>query len=209
MVSNSFKKHNKDSYNKIAYEYLSSHIDKTPDYLIDIISSLPENLRILDIGSGPGNNIPLLQSRKPKIIVCLDNSPKMLLLAKRNFNTSNIKYVETDFMKYETNEKFDFIFSHLSFVHLPPKDLTLMLKKVYNMLYKNSYFFANYFIGGMNEFKLIPLDHSTDGEETRYFGIYKKKYIEDRYKETGFNIIQRSIYKGHHFTRYNIFASPN
>lgn len=206
MSNTNYKQHNKTSYDEIAKEYLENNLRKQPEYLFDILSNLPKGMKILDIGSGPGNLIPILQTLHPVSILELDNSSKMIALGKKSFPALNVKFVHADYSKFKSKDKFDFVIAHLSFVHLPPKELPTMLEKIKSHLNTNSYFFANYFVDKENSFKLVKLDYNPNREESRYFAFYQNGYIHSCYKKAGFEIIKKGIHKGKHFKRYNLLA---
>lgn len=206
MRSTDYKQHNKASYNEIAAEYLEHNLKKPPEYLLDMLGGLPENMNILDIGSGPGNLIPILQTLSPKLILELDNSPEMLRLAKHSFHAANIEFVEADYHNFQSNIKFGLIIAHLSFVHLPPEELPAMLEKVKNQLNNNAWLFANYFLAEQNDFKLIKMDYKAGREESRYFAVYNSDYIDKCYQKAGFEIVKKGNHHGRHFDRYNLLA---
>lgn len=206
MKIQNYKQHNKDSYNEIAEEYFNNNLKKQPDYLAEMLGELPEGMKILDIGCGPGNLIPLLQGLKPKSITELDNSPQMLAIGKTHFGAPNISFVEADYDEFQSEEKFDFVIAHLSFVHLPPDKLLQMLEQVKSNLKKGSYFFANYFMREKNDFILVKIDFKPGREESRYFAVYEKEFINRCYKDAGLEIVKNSIYTGRHFNRYNVLA---
>jgi len=132
----------KDGDESKLYNYLSENYESLIDYRLNfgIYNTLlgkVKGSRILDIGCGSGIILDVLHKFNKKNIelVMLDISENMIKLAKKKakkYNFINIKFVVNDFLKYNTDEKFDYIFAVFS-VPLTNK----VIKKVKNLLKSN------------------------------------------------------------------------
>lgn len=99
---------------KISYE-------QTKDCLEEIIAQDDNDLKILEIGCGPGVWSKLLY-KKAKKLVLLDISKEMLAQAKLKFPKSKkVFYVEDDFTRCKISEKFDRIYAIRVFEYFPNK----------------------------------------------------------------------------------------
>ena len=79
-------------------------------YIINNIN--PKNKEVLELGCGRAALSYLLSEYDPKSITLVDFSKEALLRAKNIFKDStNIKYIEGDLLKFETKKKYDLVFS--------------------------------------------------------------------------------------------------
>ncbi|RYE30866.1 MAG: class I SAM-dependent methyltransferase [Sphingobacteriaceae bacterium] len=116
-------------YNKIATWFFktrpSTLIEKS--YLDDLVSQIPLNATVLDLGCGSGNPIlKYLISRKLNVIG-VDASSEMLKIAQTNFPT--IEFVLQDMRLLNLSKKFDAIIAWHSFFHLPAIDQPAMFQR--------------------------------------------------------------------------------
>lgn len=87
----------------------------TYDHWKTILNNLlsgKQNLKILDVGTGPGF-FGVLLSRMGHQVTAIDSSPEMIAKAKKNAEkyNCNIKVIETDIIEYKTEKTFDIIIS--------------------------------------------------------------------------------------------------
>lgn len=84
--------------------------------------------RVLDLGTGPANQISLIAQMNPHIeFVGVDLSEKMLELARRNcanMNLKNITFYQDDITKLQVfkEQEFDGVFSSVALHHLPTEE---------------------------------------------------------------------------------------
>ncbi|MGZ7440090.1 class I SAM-dependent methyltransferase [Paenibacillus sp. TH7-28] len=92
-------------------EFATDTYDQWNAILSDLLSG-KRNLKILDVGTGPGFFAVLL-SRMGHLVTAIDSSPEMVVRAKQNAQkyNCNIKIMETDIIEYQTEETFDIIIS--------------------------------------------------------------------------------------------------
>ncbi len=103
---------------------------------VDLISKIDhvEPKSIIDIGCGPGNSTQVLVNRWSKSqITGLDSSAAMIEKAKRDY--PNQEWLVADASTYESETKFDIVFSNAVIQWLPNHDL--LLTKFHDLLSTN------------------------------------------------------------------------
>jgi ubiquinone/menaquinone biosynthesis C-methylase UbiE len=121
-----------DTYNLLAQEYDEDTIDfwdRFPHSFIDSFVSLAKG-SVLDVGSGPGRDGLLLQSKGLQI-TCLDASSAMIeLCTSRGLNS-----VIGDFNKLPfENESFDAVWAYTSLLHVPKSEAHTSLIEIKRVL---------------------------------------------------------------------------
>ena len=102
--------------------------------------TLSECIKGLDLGAGNGIlSIELLKFIKFEKLHLIDFSDKMLELAKKKIKQSFVTYEVTDFEDLNEIEKFNFIFSNMSF-HWS-KNFNVLLKKLLEKISNNTLLF--------------------------------------------------------------------
>jgi len=113
-------------YDKIAQWFFENRPQNLVEKncLDNLISYLPKNATVLDLGCGTG--IPILQYllNENLIVVGVDASSEILAIAKTNFPAT--EFVLQDMRKLSLNRKFDAIIAWHSFFHLPADDQPAM-----------------------------------------------------------------------------------
>ncbi len=93
---------------------------------------LDKNKSALEIGCGTGRILRNL-SCNYKSYIGIDVSEKTVLRAKEHFsNFSNVQFICADFLEFNFLQKFDVIYSTLTFMHV--KEKLVAIKKVYDSL---------------------------------------------------------------------------
>ena len=101
---------------------------------------LSEGIKGLDVGAGNGIlSIELLKFIKFEKLQLIDFSEKMLELAKKKIKHSFVTYEVRDFEDLNEIEKFNFIFSNMSF-HWS-RNFNVLLKKLLKKISNNSLLF--------------------------------------------------------------------
>ncbi|MFA6009825.1 MAG: methyltransferase domain-containing protein [Desulfobacteraceae bacterium] len=100
---------------------------------IDLVSRINqvEPKRIIDIGCGPGNSTQILAQKWPKSkIVGIDSSASMIEKAKQDY--PNQEWVIANVSSYESEMKFDLVFSNAVIQWIPNHEELLI--KFHNLL---------------------------------------------------------------------------
>lgn len=122
---------------------------------------LTKDETVLEIGIGTGR-LALKVAPKCKTLYGIDISPKTIDRAKNNlFQFENIQLICDDFLTYDFNEKFDVIYSSLTFMHIENKQEAI--NKVSSLLNKNGIFAlsidknqSNYIDMNTRKIKIFP-----------------------------------------------------
>ncbi|MCT4563497.1 MAG: class I SAM-dependent methyltransferase [Maledivibacter sp.] len=113
---------NKEFFNSRAFEWdeVCEHNDEKLKKIMEI-SSLKRDSKILDIGTGTGILISYLLDESPANITAVDISDNMILMAKKKYRDSRVKFVVADILEY--NKKgFDYIFLYSVYPHFDDKE---------------------------------------------------------------------------------------
>jgi len=122
---------------------------------------LTKDKSVLEIGIGTGR-LALKVASECKTLYGIDISPKTIDRAKSNlFQFENIQLICDDFLTYDFNEKFDVIYSSLTFMHIENKQGAI--NKVSSLLNKNGIFAlsidknqSNYIDMNTRKIKIFP-----------------------------------------------------
>lgn len=115
-------------YDQIADWFAANRPNKLVErtYLDVMLSQLPIDASILDLGCGTGMPILNYLLSKKVSVIALDASKAMLEIAKANFQHQ--EFVLQDMRQLKLNKSFDGIVAWHSFFHLPIADQPAMFK---------------------------------------------------------------------------------
>lgn len=99
---------------------LKKYMDKWDGDLFFDLLALDKNDKVLELGSGTGR-LSLNVASKVRSFTGIDISEKTIEKAKEHLHFDNIKLLCADFLEYTFNEKFDLVFSSLTFMHIKEK----------------------------------------------------------------------------------------
>jgi SAM-dependent methyltransferase len=103
--------------------------------ILRLIGDVAEK-KVLDIGCGFGTLTAALSKLRVQKIVGIDNSLRMLNLAKKMNNAKNVEYQLLNAEDVDTlDEKFDIVCSSLTFHYI--EDFSVLIKKIRNILNKD------------------------------------------------------------------------
>lgn len=109
-----------------AWVSLRGNVLYEKQWLEDLLSLIPQNSKILDLGCGSGQPIAEYLIKKGHHIVGVDSSDVMLDMAKQNFPEQT--WLLHDIRNLHLNEKFQSILAWDSFFHLTQDDQRHMFK---------------------------------------------------------------------------------
>jgi demethylmenaquinone methyltransferase/2-methoxy-6-polyprenyl-1,4-benzoquinol methylase len=113
---------NKEFFNKVAFEWdkMCHHDDIKLKKIIEL-SSIKNNTKILDVGTGTGILISYLLQKSPSKITAIDISENMVEVAKEKYKDERVEFIIKDVMEF--NEKgFDYIFIYSAYPHFNDKE---------------------------------------------------------------------------------------
>lgn len=125
----------KNDYDAIAKTFDENYHDT--DYLKPILDDFMKGLKgdkILEVGSAGGNVCNFFYCHG-FVVTGIDFSGKLIKLAKEKY--PSINFVQEDIVDYQTDEKFDGIFSCNTLFHLPDEDISSVLQNFKKMLNEN------------------------------------------------------------------------
>lgn len=131
-------------------EYDKSIVATLPYYeeyfkqIADIVATVFHTpIAWLDVGCGTGKMASVaVENLQVKNMVCCDDSPKMLKIAKERIYSSNVEFLEIKIQNLQYNLNFDVITAILLNHYLEYKDRMVSIKNCYNALKKNGLFFT-------------------------------------------------------------------
>jgi ubiquinone/menaquinone biosynthesis C-methylase UbiE len=190
-----------ETYNKIAKIYADYTYHKVQQYQLTKFSSMLPGKRILDVGSGSGRDVEYFLQEGYSALG-IDISEGMLKEAKKRVTKKSV-FKKMDFRKLKfKNESFDGIWSMLSLVHTPRKEIIKVLGGFNKVLVKRGVLFLALKEGeGEKEVK-----DSHYKNEPRTFVYFKEKEMRDYLEEAGFEIITSEINESENTKWLEIFA---
>jgi len=130
---------NIESYNAIVDDWASIRNGKEVNQCIkDFCKLLPSKASILDVGCGTGKPIDVYLSDNKFKVVGIDISNKMIDFAKE-LNLENTIFINTDFLEYKNDDKFDAIIAFDSIWHIDLDDQLSIYKKCASLLVDDGY----------------------------------------------------------------------
>lgn len=181
-------------YNRIANEYSNAWFDHPPTELLDkFIEHLGKNQLVLDAACGSGRDTQYFLDKNIRS-VGVDLSKGMLKEARIRVPDGNFIQMDVRHLAFAYN-CFDGVWASAILVHIPPNNLTSVLKSIYKILNdRGLLFLAVHEVSTQNTKERID----SDG---RYFVAYSENTMLNALHETGFvgeiiqhNISHRSIY---------------
>ncbi len=112
--------------------------------IADIVTTVFQTpITWLDIGCGTGKMASIaVGNHQVKNIVCCDNSPQMLRIAKERICSSSVEFLEIPIQGLQYDSKFDVITAILLNHYLRYEDRITSIKNCYNALKKNGLLFT-------------------------------------------------------------------
>ena len=120
------------------FKELADYMDKWDGKEFINLLNLDAYKMVLEIGCGTGRIAKKIINQCQKY-VGIDISSKTVDVARNHFkNFNNAFFINEDFLKYKETEKYDVIFSTLTFMHIKNKEKALI--NVFNLLKNNGIF---------------------------------------------------------------------
>ena len=126
-----------DEYEKMCEEYDGSELYEVLE------KHLADNLTLLELGSGPGNDINYLQ--KKYTVTGSDLSDEFLLRCKKKY--TEVSFIKLDAVLMKTEKVFDCIFSNKVLHHLTLGNLIKSFKRQQKVITKNGLFAHTFWLG--------------------------------------------------------------
>jgi len=126
-----------DEYETMCDEYDGSELYRVLD------KHLTDNSTLLELGSGPGNDINHL--KKKYIVSGSDLSDEFLIRCKKKH--SDVPFIKLDAVTIKTNKLFDCVFSNKILHHLTIEELEKSLKRQQEVIVTNGLFAHTFWLG--------------------------------------------------------------
>ena len=182
-------------------QYPSSKFDfeKTRKSILTFLEGKKFN-NVLEVGCGPGTWTGFVKEHTNNLLA-VDISETMIAEAKKEIQNPEVKFLNTDIMNYNTDEKFDLIFSIRAFEYFPDKKG--FINKCEKMLNENGQVFiitktkASYWYGRTKIRKLLKsilpiLFYYENNEATNAHFKNLDNFKQERLTTTEFEKILRS-----------------
>ncbi len=172
-------------YDKIAEPY-AKEFSKPSEYIKEFLIMLPKNAKILDVGCGVGVDAGFMESERFKVIR-IDLSKEMLNIAKQKF--SQIDFRQQDIRKLDfPSESFDGILVSCSLIHIPKKDVSVLVEKFYKITKKDCAIYIALQGEKSNE---IFVDVPFKPDEKLFLNIISFDEIKNLLVKNGFSIVKK------------------
>jgi len=126
-----------DEYEKMCDEYDGSELYKVLE------KHLADNSTLLELGSGPGNDINYLQ--KKYTVTGSDLSDEFLLRCKKEY--TDVPFMKLDAVSINTDNVFDCLFSNKVLHHLTMENLKKSLNRQQEVIMRNGIFAHTFWLG--------------------------------------------------------------
>ena len=126
-----------DEYEKMCDDYDGSELYKV------LARHLRDDASLLELGSGPGNDINTLHEKYK--VTGSDLSEEFLVRCKKRF--PGTPFIKLDAVSIKTDTIFDCIFSNKVLHHLTPDELEKSLKRQQNIIVNNGIFAHTFWLG--------------------------------------------------------------
>lgn len=113
---------NREFFNNVAFEWdkMCNHDDVKLKKIIDL-SSIRNNAKILDVGTGTGILLSYLLEKSPLQITAIDISENMIVVAKEKYKGNGVEFIVKDIMEFNETG-FDYIFIYSAYPHFNNKE---------------------------------------------------------------------------------------
>ena len=186
-------------YNKIAKAYYTHRdLNKFNSELEQLISLLPKEAHVLDVGCGAGIPTAKFLIKRGINVTGIDLSDSMLSMAREN--VPEAKFIKMDINKISFEENmFDGLISVYTLFHIPKQNHFSIFKKFFELLKPGGILLINTGVSeseGMSNFFGVPM----------FWSNYNPKTTLDLIKKAGFSILFEDILERGGEYQYWIYA---
>ena len=184
----------KDTYNKIARDWFKDHhkdnwwvpgVDK-------LLSMLPANASILDIGCGAGQKTEYLVNKGINVTGA-DFSEEMVTIAKEQMPAT--RFLVLDFYNIdEVEETFDCVVAQAVLLHIPKKDVVRVLEKTKQVLKPSGLLYLavkERRQGSPDEKGEVENDYGD--EYKRFFSYFSIPELKSYLEQAGFSVVSSDV----------------
>ena len=184
-----YKSETKQTYDSFPKEFdakfedhFNKYVKAEAEYFSELVRD--KRLKILDLGSGPGNHAAYFK-RRGLDIICVDSSSEMVRLCKEKGLDARVMDIEQlDFQP----KCFSGIWAYASLLHIPKANIQPVVSNLHKILRKNG-IMAVALKEGRGEG--LEADERYPGTQ-RWFSYYTQEEVRDLFCNNGF----KQIYSG-------------
>ncbi len=192
-------------YEKIAQDY-ASKFTKVTDRFAEFNQLLPLKARVLDLGCGPGVEVAWLIA-KGHSVIGLDYTKKMVQIAKKTAKKATILFGDMRRANFPKG-KFDAILLSYSLIHIPKKDVPLLIQKIYTWLRSQGLLYVGIQAGRSAE---VFVREPFKPDEKIFLNILSQRELIHNLKQVGFSIVHEYKRKAKNkeelgYTKFVVFA---
>ncbi len=155
--------------------------------ILDFVSLLPANSRILDLGCGPGHESMRI-AQTGADVVGVDFSEECIRIARAR--CPQCRFEVMDFRDLDQRYgRFDGVFASGSLPHLAPEDFGTVLKNIRSILTGNGHV-AIIIVDGEGISEEMSYLEVNGRKLNRTFYLYTKKYIIEKARKTGLEFVR-------------------
>jgi SAM-dependent methyltransferase len=184
----------KETYNKIAQDWNTDHANDTwwvegTDHLVSL---LPKNASILDVGCGGGHKVKYLSDKEFKV-TGIDFSEEMIEHAQKYEPRATFKVLDIydlDSMK----EKFDCVFAQAVLLHIPKSKILEALAKFKKVAKPNGLVYVavkEVKSDGIEEKVVTENDYGYDYE--RFFSFFNQEELRKDFEKVGLEVVWENV----------------
>lgn len=173
-------------YDQKSEDYKACFASEKPDrFLTRLVSKLPENSFVLDLGCGPGHASSIIKEYGHKVDP-VDASTEMVKIAK---NTYSVAARQATFFDIKGKEIYDAIWANFSLLHAPRKDIHNIFKKLTLSLKPNGIMHLGL------KLKVGEVEERRD-RLGRFYSYYSEDELNILLKAQGFEILATNLGSG-------------
>ncbi len=177
------------TYNDFAKEYDTETADfweQFPKTFFDKFLELKREMKVLNVGSGPGRDGLILKDAGADVI-CLDASEVMIKFStERGLNSVIGDFNSLPFQ----NVEFDGVWAYTSLLHVPKAEVGISLCEINRVLKPKGVLALGLIEGDAESYR-----ESSDIKKPRWFSYYKKEEVEKLLGGSGFKLIYFQEFK--------------
>lgn len=173
------------------------------DLIRTILSSIPKNAKVFEIGAADGANSEYMQSLGYDITASDTAEPFINAIRKGNIKTIQFNVLEDEFP-----EQYFAIFCWRVFVHFTKDDALKVIKKAYEALEDNGVFIFNAINRDTTEVDSEWKDFEGEyhmGVE-RYYNYYRKEEVDEMISKTDFKVDHFNMEGGNNKNKWLVYV---
>lgn len=167
---NSYIDRNKDLH-KVNSQYKESIGFSKEDIFHDFFNEFNREFSILEVGCNVGLNLSILESMGFQNLYGLEINEKAIEIAKKTH--PNTQFFHSSFEDFDTNLKFDIVFSAGFLIHINPSTLDKIIKKIFSLSTNYIFGYENF---SENLIKINYREHDNICWKQNFSQLYKKTF---------------------------------